>query len=97
MTPDRPEWTDRLRVWLTDAQFQRIHDAANVAHEAARAMLHGVERRVSNGAERLETVGLRAVCLYYGHRPVEDGIDADDDKCEYCEKPMPYSAHGPQY
>lgn len=97
VTPDRPEWTDKLRVWLTDTQFRHIHNAANVAHEATRAMLHRVERRVSNGAEHLETAGLWAVCLYYGHKPVADGTDAEDDRCEYCEKSMPFTAHGPQY
>lgn len=97
VSADRPEWTGKVRDWLTDTQYRKLNDGMGAVHGVVHSVLGFVDSRLENGAERLETYGLRAVCLYYGHKPVADGIDPDDDKCEFCEKPIPNSAHGPQY
>lgn len=98
VTSKRPLWADRLRFWLTDDLFERLDKRIGKAHETANAALRVVEGRIENGAEHVETVGLWALCLYFGHEPVADQCNKPEhDFCVYCHKSMPGSAHGPQY
>lgn len=98
MVNKRPLWADKLRFWLTDDLYEQVERHVGKAHNAAVSALHAIEGRIENGAEHLETVGLRALCLYFGHEPVADQCDLPDhDFCVYCHKRMPNSAHGPQY
>lgn len=68
------------------------------AGDAAMSAVRAMQSRVENGSERLETVGLRALCLIYGHEAIPDQCNKPEhDLCAYCQKPMPGTAHGPQY
>lgn len=96
--PDRPRWAERLRFWLTDELYEGLEKRISRVHDGAVDGLRAVERRVENGAEHLEACGLRALCLYYGHKPVPDRCGKSGrDFCVYCNKPMPGGAHSPRY
>lgn len=98
VNPDRPQWAEKLRFWLTDGGYQSLDQCLGKAHDAATAALHAVEGRIENGMEHLETAGLWALCRIYGHKPVADQCNKPEhDFCVYCLKKMPGTAHGPQY
>lgn len=95
---DRPQWAEKLRFWLTDTQYEDLNKVFGKINETAKAVAFAVESRIENGAERAEGVGLRLLCIYFGHKPVADQCDKPEhDFCVYCNKLMPNSAHGPQY
>lgn len=96
VNPDRPQWAEKLRFWLTDDLYEGLEERIAKVHEGANEAMRAVERRVENGAEHLEAFGLWALCLYYGHKPVPDQCAKPGHYyCVYCLKPMPSAAHGP--
>lgn len=97
VSPDRPQWADKLRFWLTDDLYEGLEKRISGVHEAANEAMRAIEGRIENGAEHLETFGLWALCRYYGHKPVPDQCGRPEhDFCVYCSKLMPNSAHRPQ-
>lgn len=98
MNADRPQWAEKVRFWLTDTLYERVEKAMGAINKGALAASHAVERRIENGAEHAETAGLWVLCQVYGHKPIADQCNKPEhDFCVYCSKPMPNSAHGPQY
>lgn len=98
VSPDRPQWAEKLRFWLTDTGYERLDKRLGAFHNAANTALRAVESRIENGMECVETAGLWALCRVYGHKPVADQCNRPEhDFCVYCSKRMPGTAHGPQY
>jgi hypothetical protein len=75
----RPRWAVRVQFWLADGQYDRLIIGNALDTHWGWAMRGQVEK-----------VGLRALCLLFGHDPVADQCGRPEhDHCLYCGKPMP--------
>ncbi len=78
MRKPRPKWAQRLKFWLTDAQYD---------HLVAAGVPSGWRW---NWRDQLEAVGIWCLCRWFGHEPVADQCDKPEhDFCVHCLTPMP--------
>jgi hypothetical protein len=75
---ERPKWARRLKLWLTDTQYDGV---------VAAGVTSGWRWE---WRDRLEEAGLWMLCRMFGHKPVADQCDKPEhDFCVHCRTPMP--------